>query len=50
MLETLEVKRDRKESSVYINICPLAHGDLILPVDQLISNLLAWIGNLDFSG
>ena len=32
--------------SVYVNTRPLARGDLILPVDQLISNLLAWIGDL----
>ena len=34
--------------SVYINTHPLDHGDLTLPADQLISNLLAWIGNLKF--
>ena len=32
--------------SVYVNTRPLARGDLILPVDQLISDLLARIGNL----
>ena len=30
--------------SVYVN----SHGDLMLPGDQLISNLLAWIGDLKF--
>ena len=35
-------------SSVYINTWLLARGDLILPVYQLISNLLTWIGNLKF--
>ena len=32
--------------SVYINTRPLACGDLILPADQLISNLLTQIGDL----
>ena len=30
--------------SVYVNTHPLAHGDLILLADQLISNLLTRIG------
>ena len=32
--------------SVYVNTRPLACGDLILLADQLISNLLTWIGDL----
>ena len=32
--------------SVYVNTRPLARGDLILLADQLISNLLPWIGDL----
>ena len=32
--------------SVHINTRPLTHGNPILPADQLISNLLARIGNL----
>ena len=32
--------------SVYVNTCPLARGDRILLADQLISNLLAQIGDL----
>ena len=32
--------------SVYVNTRLLACGDLIVAVDQLISNLLSWIGNL----
>ena len=32
--------------SEYVNTRLLARGDLILPADQWISNLLTWIGNL----
>ena len=32
--------------SEYVNTHPIAHGDLILPADQWILNLLTWIGNL----
>ena len=34
------------QNSVYVNIRQLTRGDLILPADQLISNLLAQIGDL----
>ena len=34
--------------SVYVNTRPLARGDMILPVDQSISNLLTQIGDLKF--
>ena len=36
------------DSSVYVNTRRLARDDLILPADQLISNLLAQIGELKF--
>ena len=36
------------QTSVHVNTYPLAHGDLILLADQLISNLFAWIGNFKF--
>ena len=36
----------RTSSSVYVNTRPLTRGDLILLADKLISNLLAWIGDL----
>ena len=35
-----------KYGSEYVNTRPLARGDLILPADQWISNLLTWISDL----
>ena len=34
------------EGSVHVNTRPLAHGDLILPADQWILNLLTRVGDL----
>ena len=34
------------QPSEYVNTRPLARGDLILPADQWISNLLTGIGDL----
>ena len=36
------------DNSVYVNSRPLAHGDLNLLADQLVSKLFAWIGALKF--